>query len=623
MNATIARIRRLTADALPAGDGPLLDAFLAGDQAAFAALVRRHAGLVFATCRRVLRHRQDAEDAFQATFLVLARRAAAVWPREAVGAWLFGVANRVALKARTARTRRAGREQPLEEVASAERPAPDFDLADAVHRAVLKLPEVYRAAVVACDLEGLSRKEAAERLGWTEGTLSGRLARARDLLARRLRRSGLSLPAGLVTLATTEGVSASAVQTTIDLATGTAGGASAPVAALTEGVVWSMALIKLKAMAAAVFAACALGFGAFAATGAGIGDGAGGQPTQGAPVAPVAAKPLDPPAKPIVRLEKPASDLDLLQGSWRATSIQEGDRIALTEPKDPWVIEISGSTMKMPYKDATGGWKQRTYKIAVDGAKQPRTIDLTDASNPVARGIYEFTAPAVTCASCHTNEVAGKTVPLLNVVGMCGPGLKVAKPANLHLRLALSVDGKRPAKFGGEGVIVFDLTRIADRDDERAKLEREAALEVERATLQYRQAAVQVENAQAKHLDATKQLKEAKDKLVAAEKAAADLKKPQPGPPAKDGPVFTVHVRTLADAEKVIRVKLTGDQTVLDAFVHATAVGIKASAASAWVVRGDTIFPVDLAALTKYGDTKTNYQLLAGDKLFVQAKPPM
>src|SRR5206468_5312438 len=118
-------------------DGQLLDTFVSGrDPGAFAGLVRRHGPMVLAVGLRVLRHRQDAEDAFQATFLVLARRAADVWPREAVGSWLHGVAYRVALKARSARCRRAVRERSLEDVASANAPPPDFDLVEAVHRVV-------------------------------------------------------------------------------------------------------------------------------------------------------------------------------------------------------------------------------------------------------------------------------------------------------------------------------------------------------------------------------------------------------------------------------------------------------------------------------------------------------
>src|SRR5262245_564044 len=117
MNATLARLTRLAADVAREPDGRLLDAFLRGSQSAFRELVTRHGPLVFAVCNRILRHRQDAEDAFQAAFLVLARRAADVWPRDAVGSWLYGVAYRVALKARALRARRQGREHPLEDVA--------------------------------------------------------------------------------------------------------------------------------------------------------------------------------------------------------------------------------------------------------------------------------------------------------------------------------------------------------------------------------------------------------------------------------------------------------------------------------------------------------------------------
>src|SRR5262249_36529122 len=125
-----------------------------------------------------------------------ARRAADVWPRDAVGSWLYGVAHRVALKARAVRTRQRSREHPLEDAIQPAPPLSEPDTAEVIDRAVRKLPEVYRAAVLACDLEGLSRKDAAGQLGWSEGTLSGRLARARKLLADRLRKLGMTLPAG-------------------------------------------------------------------------------------------------------------------------------------------------------------------------------------------------------------------------------------------------------------------------------------------------------------------------------------------------------------------------------------------------------------------------------------------
>jgi DNA-directed RNA polymerase specialized sigma24 family protein len=117
MNRLIARLTRTAGEAGGSSDGELLAAFLAArDAEAFRSLVERHGPMVFAVCLRLLRHRQDAEDAFQASFLVLARRAADVWPRDAVGSWLDGVAHRIAQKARTARARRQGREQELVEV---------------------------------------------------------------------------------------------------------------------------------------------------------------------------------------------------------------------------------------------------------------------------------------------------------------------------------------------------------------------------------------------------------------------------------------------------------------------------------------------------------------------------
>ncbi len=704
MNATLARLSRLTWDALPTGDGPLLDAFLAGDQTAFAALVHRHAGLVFATCRRVLQHQQDAEDAFQATFLVLARRAADVWPRDAVSSWLFGVAHRVALKARTVRARRTGREKPLEDAPGADRSAPDFDLAEAVHRVVLKLPAAYRAAVVACDLEGLSRKDAAERLGWSEGTLSGRLARARSLLADRLRGSGLSLPAaGLAVLGVSERASAGAVQNTIDVAIGTVGVAPAPVAALAEGVVRSMGLFKLKAMTAAVFVACAIGFGAYASTGIGDGTGADGQQKNssgpgGAPVP--LAKAVESPTGAGLSA-KPVTDRDRLQGTWRVVALTEGGKTVRTNPKDPWVVEVTGSTLRMPYLEGGGsssstgstsstgdsssgssgatsgfGWKQREYTFTVDPAHQrpdsiehPSTIDLIVARRPVGKGIYQFTAPIDTCMKCHSAPKADPKQYLgfvndITAIGICEPGLVAP---DLGLRLALSVDGKRPTKFGGEGVIVFELARSDSPEqsqaeerarlmetrkkleaalkattaaDDRAKLEAElevlrqqadellvrearrmALVKLRHAEAQLQSAQAQAEVAQVELMLATKNLQTAKEKLAAAEKAVAALKKPLPVTPAKVGEAFTVHVRTLTAAEKVIRVKATGNETVLDSLVHVPGGPIKPEGVSVWVVRDEAILPVDLVAITKRGATGTNYQLKAGDQLFIQAKP--
>src|SRR5262249_37713898 len=162
----------------------LLASFVAArDEAAFTALLRRHGGMVLGVARRGVRHAQDAEDVFQATFLILARKAGSVCKQQSGGNWLYHVAYRAPLRATGAR--RATREQQVEEMphplAGPDDPQDWRPLLDEELRA---LPEVYRAAVLLCELEGVPRKEAALRLGVPEGTLSSRLAAARKRLAQ-------------------------------------------------------------------------------------------------------------------------------------------------------------------------------------------------------------------------------------------------------------------------------------------------------------------------------------------------------------------------------------------------------------------------------------------------------
>jgi RNA polymerase sigma factor (sigma-70 family) len=161
------------------------------DEDAFAELVRRHGPMVLSTCRRVLRHEQDAEDAFQATFLILARKAAAI--RQEASGWLYRVAHRLALRARARAARRRERLTPLGEVFEAV-PAPDT-VRDSLDEELLRLPEQYRSAVVLCYLEGRTQAEAAQLLATTTDAVNSRLKRARDLLRRRLARRGLTLSA--------------------------------------------------------------------------------------------------------------------------------------------------------------------------------------------------------------------------------------------------------------------------------------------------------------------------------------------------------------------------------------------------------------------------------------------
>jgi RNA polymerase sigma factor (sigma-70 family) len=253
LTRVLAQLHRAVSPASGAGpaDGQLLAHFVATrDEAAFAALVRRHGPMVFGVCRRVLRNYHDAEDAFQATFLVLARKAAAV-RCDAVGSFLYAVAYRTCLEARSVNARRRARERQVEDLpAPAAAPPEAQDWRPLLDGALDRLPDKYRVPVVLCDLEGRSRQEAARQLGVPEGTLSSRLARAHALLARRLARSGLALSGGALALLLSEdaasaGVPAPLVTATTAAATGRAA-AAAPVIALAEGVVRSMLLTKAR-----------------------------------------------------------------------------------------------------------------------------------------------------------------------------------------------------------------------------------------------------------------------------------------------------------------------------------------------------------------------------------------
>ena len=293
-------------------DGRLLDAFLARDEgAAFAELVRRHGPMVMGVCRRALRDWHDAEDAFQATFLVLARRAASVAPRDAVGPWLYGVAYRTALKARAMAARRREKERRAAAMTPARvEPEEDWsELLPLLDRELSRLPEKYRAAVVLCELEGRPRKEAARKLGVPEGTLSSRLATAKRLLARRLARHGPAPSDGALAAALARGanVPSPLLASTAKAASGYAAGqaaaavVSARVVALAEGVLKSMLLTKLAVAVLTVFAVVVTGAAAFACR------PAAAPPAVASPVVAPAPdeKPPDKPAGPTARIVAP------------------------------------------------------------------------------------------------------------------------------------------------------------------------------------------------------------------------------------------------------------------------------------------------------------------------------
>jgi RNA polymerase sigma factor (sigma-70 family) len=270
-------IHKLTADCggRQWTDRELLDEFVGrGSEAAFAALVPRHGPMVLRAARRVLRHEQDAEDAFQATFLVLARGARSVRRGEAVASWLHGVAYRTAMKAKRSAARRRDHEARRRAAAPPAAPGPTWDeVQAALDEEIQRLPEPHRAAFVLCVLEGKSRPEVAAELGVKEGTVWSRLTRARQQLQRRLTRRGIQLSALLAALSLVESageagapaaLAHAAIRSGLSVAAGepAAGVIPTHVAALAAGVTRAMFLTKAKIALAVLLALTVIAAGA-------------------------------------------------------------------------------------------------------------------------------------------------------------------------------------------------------------------------------------------------------------------------------------------------------------------------------------------------------------------------
>jgi RNA polymerase sigma factor (sigma-70 family) len=243
-----ALIRAAVPSSAEGTDADLLGRFVtARDSNAFAELVRRHGPMVLGVCRRALGDTPDAEDAFQVVWLVLVRKARSLGPGSRVGNWLYGVATRTAAHTRATITRRM-KQQELPDVPDPHPRAPDSaEIAAAVDAELAKLPDKYRAAVVLCELEGRTLKEAAEELGVPQGTLASRLARGRALLAERLRARGFAAaaPAGLLATATAP-VSARLTDLVTALPKAGPQDVTPAVSELTRGVLSAMLANKLK-----------------------------------------------------------------------------------------------------------------------------------------------------------------------------------------------------------------------------------------------------------------------------------------------------------------------------------------------------------------------------------------
>jgi RNA polymerase sigma factor (sigma-70 family) len=360
--------------------------------------------MVWGVCRRILRNYHDAEDAFQATFLVLVRKAASVLPRGMVANWLYGVARQTALKARATTARRQGRER---QVATMPEPAARdrdlwCDLQPLLDEELSRLPDKYRAVLVLCDLEGKTRKEAARQLHVPEGTVAGQLARARTMLARRLARRGLVLSGGVLAAVVSQQaaaacVPASVVSSTIKVASTFAAGKvaatgviSVKVAILTEGVLKAMLLSKLKTTMAGLLlvAALASGVGVIYRTQAAepSTERQPGEQRQG-PQAEDADKQKLPKHESGKEAKKEngakhdaaKTDLDRLQGIWSVVSIESGGK---PSKLDKAVFMVDGKR---------ACWQTSEYEIQgglyLEPTSKPKSYDLATTTRTI-EGIY-------------------------------------------------------------------------------------------------------------------------------------------------------------------------------------------------------------------------------------------
>jgi RNA polymerase sigma factor (sigma-70 family) len=345
------------------------------EDASFAELVRRHGPVVRAACQRALGASADADDAFQVVFMILARKAATLRDAALVGPWLHTVAVRAANRVRQMARRRHRRERQISAMPEPALPATEpRDWLPLLDAAIQRLPERLRVPLVLCELEGKSRAEVARLLGLKEGTLSSRLARARDVLRRRLRRTGTIVAgAGLAAAFAycREAVPTALLTTTTQAAI--SGAMSASVAALTPGVLKIMLLTKLKTVLAAMLTMAVLS-GALVAAHFVAGDTGDDQ----------------------------AKDKEKLQGTWEFVSGQLGGK------------EVQGAEaddikkQKFVFKgDKVMAKADCAYMI--DPSKKPKEIDLqVDEGPPQERGtwkgIYDLKGDALTLCMAMPNQ---------------------------------------------------------------------------------------------------------------------------------------------------------------------------------------------------------------------------
>jgi RNA polymerase sigma factor (sigma-70 family) len=436
------QLRRLAADEAALSDAELLERFAGRrDEAAFTELVRRHGPLVLGVCRSVLRQEQDAEDAFQAAFLALARQASAVRRGESVGGWLHAVAYRLALKARARSARRSAVERQAPPAPAGGDPLLDAsvrDLLAAVHEELSRLPEKYRAPLVLCYLQGRTQDEAARQLGCSEGTLRGRLFRGRERLRARLARRGLALPGALGPFLLAHGLSAAAVPAALAEGAIRAGlGESPPRVAALAAAARGLGPVKLRLAAVVVLALGALGLGAALAV----------LPQ------PVVPRPQPQPpgeARAPARPEEPPADA---QGD----PLPEGAVARLGTVRFRYWRSIGGIALSPDGKHLVVCPRHDHADLPLFDAATGRQVRLLRASRQMG-GAVAFSPDSREVAAASYDGVVRRWE---TATGKPLPGLKGVprrNPSSLYCQLAYSPDGKTLAgSFHGAMVRAWDL----------------------------------------------------------------------------------------------------------------------------------------------------------------------
>jgi RNA polymerase sigma factor (sigma-70 family) len=388
-------------------DGQLLERFTTGHreaaELAFHALVERHGPMVLQMCRRLLDDPNDAEDAFQATFLVLLRRAGEIRDRGSVSAWLHGVALRVASRARVESARRRRIERHGGRPATGRNDDPDrLDLEALIDVELARLPEKYRAPIVLCYLEGLTHEGAAARLGWPVGTVRGRLSRARDLLRSRLTRRGVT---ATVALATVEGLCDSAksavpaalreatVRAAVEVALGSAVATvvSVRVAERVTEACRSLVSDRLKTAASVLLL---------------LGTVGAGLAMLGAVSPPRDQRPTPTDSRETIRRE-----MLQLKGTWSTTGTEQ--EFIADVPQPPKTVKmiwsIDRDTITQTDGEGFAGW---TFRYTLDPGKSPKTIDLTSLNTGLSlQGIYKLDGDTLTIRYGHERPGRFATPP--------------------------------------------------------------------------------------------------------------------------------------------------------------------------------------------------------------------